>query len=107
MDIDPRSIFKEGRLLLWGSNDLEEAEAIVNPLDVTSLRVGAQCYSEIGIAELLTRLEKYSNVTSLVIADDRIKDDDMAEVQAIVTKKFTLATFKWTYDGLAGGKHGR
>jgi hypothetical protein len=107
MEIDPRCIFKEGRLLLWDSKDLEEAEVTVNPLDVTSLRIGAQCYSVIGIAGLLTRLEKYSKVTSLVVADDRIKDDDMAGAQASFTKQFTLATFKWTYDGLAGGKHGR
>ena len=107
MDIEPRCIFKDGRLLLWRSLDLVEAKANINPLDVTALRIGALCYSEIGIDDLLGMLEIYSKVTALVVADDRIKDDDMADVQAIFTKQFTLATFEWSADCLAGGKHGR
>jgi len=107
MKIDPEKIFNGGRLFLWDEKDLQKAEYTVNPIEVTSLRVGAKCFSYYGIENLLGRLSKYINVAAIELADDRIQDHDMPKVRQQFERAFPAATFKWAYDLLVAGKHGR
>jgi len=107
MKIDPERIFNGGRLFLWDENDLQKAENTISPAEVTSLRIGAKCFSYFGIKQLIDILSKYKNVTAIELADDRIKDKDMPAVMQQFQKSFPAATFNWGYDLLAGGKHGR
>ena len=100
-------IFEDGDLSIWDETALIRAENELNIEMVTSIRVGAKCYSTIGLNNLYKRLSKYKNVIKVVVADDRILDPDMPHVQTQFEKTFPNASFDWSYDLLAGGKHGR
>lgn len=100
-------IFTDGNLILWDKGELERAEKEVSAEEVISLRVGAKCYSEVGLLNLYKRIVKYKNITKVSVADDRILDQDMPSVQAKFEKLFPNASFEWRYDLLAGRKHGR
>ncbi len=107
MKIDPEAIFSDGRLFLWDENDLSRAEHTVAPTEVTSLRIGAKCYSCVGIESLLAKLAIYRNVTAIGVADDRIPDQEMPKVKQQFETAFPAANFVWSYDLLVAGKHGR
>ncbi|KJG01501.1 hypothetical protein UA32_02460 [Photobacterium angustum] len=100
-------IFTDGNLIIWDKSELERAEKEVSAEEVISLRVGAKCYSEVGLSNLYKRIAKYKNITKVSVADDRILDPDMPSVKAKFEKLFPNASFEWSYDLLAGGKHGR
>lgn len=97
----------DGHLHLWDEGDLLRAEHTVNPAAVTSLRVGATCYSCVGIEPLLARLSIYKNVVDVIVADDRVQDQDMPKVKQQFEDVFPAAAFAWGYDLLVAGKHGR
>ncbi|WP_160151711.1 hypothetical protein [Microbulbifer sp. ALW1] len=107
MSIETKNIFHDGKLFLWDEIDYREALINVEPDTVRSLRVGAKCYSCVGLEKLISELAIYKNVTEIEVADDRIQDEDMAHTRSLFLESFPLATFKWSYDSLAGGKHGR
>ncbi len=100
-------IFKDGSLIIWDKDELERAEKELDPEQVSSLRVGAKCYSEVGLANLYKRIAQYKNITSISVADDRVRDPDMPGVKAEFEKIFPNARFEWSYDLLVDGKHGR
>ena len=100
-------IFKDGHLFIWDEAGLIKAENELNTEIVTSIRVGAKCYSTVGLNNIYKRLSKYENVVKVVVADDRIIDPDMPHVQNQFEKIFPNASFDWSYDLLVGGKHGR
>lgn len=107
MEKETYSIFNDGRLFVWDTDDLEMAEESVPRSQVVSIRVGAKCYSAIGLTGLLQRLSRYANVTEIEVADDRVPDTDMEDVKAAFLMEFPGIEFKWSYDCLVGGKHGR
>jgi len=100
-------IFKDGRLFIWSEDDLDKAESIIDSDLVTSLRIGAKCYSCVGLEILYPRLSKYHNVMKIEVADDRIVDADMPSVKRRFEMIFPNAIFNWGYDLLVGGKYGR
>ena len=101
------AIFEDGHLFIWDEEALIKAEDELITELVTSIRVGAKCYSKIGLNNIYKRLSKYENVKKIVVADDRILDPDMPQVQSQFEKIFPKASFEWSYDLLVGGKHGR
>ena len=107
MSSEAKNIFHDGKLFLWDESDYREAQSKVEPSTVRSLRVGAKCYSCIGLEKLISGLVVYKNITEIEVADDRIRDQDMAHVESQFLKQFPSVTFKWSYDLLVGGKHGR
>lgn len=107
MKIEPDRIFNQGRLFLWDEDNLLRAELEVNPEEVTFLRIGDKCYSCIGLEEIYERIAVYTNVTAIEVADDRIPDQEIPIVERRFAEIFPSAKFKWSYDALAGGKHGR
>jgi hypothetical protein len=100
-------ILKDGNLIIWDKDDLERAEKEVNPELVLSLRVGAKCYGEVGLANLYNRISKYKNVVKVSVADDHIPDHEMPTVKIKFLQLFPKASFEWRYDLLVAGKHGR
>lgn len=100
-------IFKDGNLIIWDKDELETAEKEVNPDLVLSLRVGAKCYNEVGLANLYNKISKYRNVVKVSVADDHIPDPEMQSVKAEFLELFPNASFEWSYDLLVAGKHGR
>ncbi|CCN34289.1 hypothetical protein VIBNISO65_980062 [Vibrio nigripulchritudo SO65] len=100
-------IFSDGHLSVWDKEDLIKAEHEVDPSKVSSLRVGAKCYSEIGMSQLYERIARYNLVTKVTVADDRINDADMSHVKKEFERLFPDADFEWSYDLLVAGKHGR
>ena len=107
MNHEGRNIFQNGHLFLWESDDLKLAEKSISPNEVTSLRLGAKCYSSIGLESICKRLSIYSNIQSIEVADDRIPDQEMNNVQKTFETIFPQAVSRWSYDLLVSGKHGR
>ncbi|MFV8784045.1 hypothetical protein ACNKU7_16615 [Microbulbifer sp. SA54] len=107
MSTETENIFHDGKLFLWDQSDYREAQRKVEPSTVHSLRVGAKYYSCVGLEKLISELAIYKNISEIELADDRIHDHDMDHVKSQILQEFPSASFKWSYDLLAGGKHGR
>ncbi len=94
-------------LELWDLPDLEAAERDPISAKTTALRVGATLFSSMPVEVLLQRLGRFENLASVVVADDRVYDRDMPEVERRFRSAFPAATFEWHWDGIISGKHGR
>ena len=94
-------------LELWDLPDLEAAEAEAASEKATALRIGAALFSSMQLEELMRRLERFRHVSRLEVADDRVYDRDMPEVERRFRGAFPRATFRWFVDGVLSGKHGR
>lgn len=94
-------------LALWDLPALEAAESDNCSSEVTSLRVGATLFSTMPLDILLQRLARFTRISKVIVADDRVYDRDMPAVEQRFKETFANAAFEWHWDGLISGKHGR
>ena len=98
----------DGDLHLWELHDLEAAEREIDPAQVRSIRIGAKVFSAMQLPFLLLRLAPFAtNAEAMSLADDRVMDADMPQVESLFRDAFPSVKFTWTWDGLVAGKHGR
>lgn len=81
--------------------------APVNLGHIHTLYVGARLYRSIPRDQLFVWIEGLVALRSIHLADDWIADDQMATIAADFARTFPNVVFQWSFDGLAGGKHGR
>lgn len=74
---------------------------------IQTLHIGARLYRSMPRDELFAWIAGFAALRSIYLADDWIPDDQMTTVAAEFTESFPSVAFKWSHDGLAGGKHGR
>lgn len=98
----------DGHLHLWTLADMESAEGTADPSAVRSIRVGAQCCSSLQLGALLDRLERFGPLEKIELADDRVPDERMSDVQREFWSGWS-ATWKpcQATPGSTSGKHVR
>ncbi|VFR86061.1 hypothetical protein RAN3_3312 [plant metagenome] len=74
---------------------------------VEMVHLGARLYGAVPHAELADWLTRLPALQRIHLADDWIPDEQMAAVAAAFAASFPDKQFFWSYDALAGGKHGR
>lgn len=74
---------------------------------VESLHIGARFFRSMQRDQLLAWIAGLPALQFIHLADDWIADDQMAAVAAAFEESFPSVGFSWTFDGLAGGMHGR
>lgn len=69
--------------------------------------VGARLYRSMPRDQLFAWITGLAALRSIYLADDWIADDQMATIAADFAEIFPNLVLEWSFDGLAGGKHGR
>ncbi|MDH4992099.1 hypothetical protein QEZ48_14865 [Aquamicrobium lusatiense] len=74
---------------------------------IETLHIGARCFGLIPRDQLFAWVAHLSSLQYIHLADDWIPDNQMASIAEEFTASFPNVKFIWSYEGLAGGKHGR
>jgi hypothetical protein len=74
---------------------------------VQTLYIGARFYDTVSRTELFRWISSLTGLRTITLADDWISDGQMQSVASDFATAFPMIDFRWSYDGLAGGKHGR
>lgn len=74
---------------------------------VEALHMGARFYQSIPRDQLFAWIAGFPALRSIYLADDWIANDQMAAIADDFGLTFPSVNFEWSFDGLAGGKHGR
>lgn len=99
--------FYKNKLNVKNLDQLDDAYRLIPYEKVTQLSLGARCVSGITIDALTQRITYLQKLNTISLSDDLIPNCEMPKIKEAFNRAFPVIDFKWTYDCLAGGKHGR
>lgn len=79
----------------------------VNLGHIQTLHIGARLYRSIPRDQLFSWIAGLAALRYIHLSDDWIADDQMSTIASEFAEAFPSVDFEWSFEGLAGGKHGR